>query len=368
MLAIVGLMAFTVIIRMTVGGIGMDAFTVWIVYILSASVAFDFNREKFVSRYVRLVVFMSVISLIFFVLVQINSSLAIALTPFHFIGGSDYQGDVIMHGLFLYTVNPWHITKNTSVFGEPGVYQIVLNSAIMCLLFLEDKCEMTQKTRNKYLLVLLLTVATCQSTTGYFGIAIIAVGYIFFSGKMADKKYKWRILGVFSVAVIILLTDYYVNQSESLLVKSLISKVFTSAGTFDLTATSGQYRIGTIELCIKSLAVYPLGVGYDAVQKLLSTRDGLVGAKILTSAAACGIPWLVFVLTWIFYTILASNRHWAYKIVFIVLYFNTALAQSQEFYPALIMFTIIAACDNKAKRRFLNDTVGEIYKIERIRA
>lgn len=105
---------------------------------------------------------------------------------------------------------------------------------------------------------------------------------------------------------------------------------------------TGKYRWGTIALSFQSIMQNPLGVGYDAVTKLLSTEDGLVAAKILTSAAALGLPWLIFTVYWLFAPILKANWSGIAKIVFILLYINTALAQSQEFYTGFVCIIIVA--------------------------
>lgn len=332
------LLLFTVFLRYTVGGIGINIYFTWVINLLSATVAYLYCKEKFVDRFIKIVVFLASISVFYFAICQLNLEIAKHLTLIHFRHTAGLN-TTIVDGMFLYSINPWHTDRNTSIFSEPGIYQIVLNSALFLLLFFRERVSFADKTFKKIVLVLLIAIASCQSTTGYIATLVIIVGYIF-SGRNVDRSTRKAILGVILLVLMVLLIEYQINGEESILHTAFLSKLF-GAGEFDLTASTGKYRMGTIELSLYSLSRHPFGIGYDSFLTLLSTQDGLVAAKLLTSAAACGIPWLLFVVAWLLFPVLRSQSRWIIKVVLIVLYTNTALAQSQEFYPALMILIYV---------------------------
>ena len=137
----------------------------------------------------------------------------------------------VLRGLFLYTFREVDRMKNSGIFTEPGVYQMVLNLGIFIILFL-NKYLYCKKT--KYMLgVLILTLCTTQSTTGFIGLLLIVVFYLFSSTnkKKIFSKTKVIILGL--CLILALLVDYQIRGTRSILQIAIIDKLF-SRGTFSL--------------------------------------------------------------------------------------------------------------------------------------
>ena len=340
-IASIVLLLFVIFVRLNSGGIGLNIYFTWILHIFFATAAVLYDCENFLHRYVKLVTFLASISLIYFIISVINLNFARSLTFITLPYGAGYNHTTI-DGLFVYCFNPWHYDRNTSIFGEPGLYQIVLNSALFCMLYLREKCNLKHKTMIRYMIILLLAIVTAGSATGFIGTLLIFAGFIFARGRKEERTIKRRLILLFFLAIVFLILEYEYNGNESILSRLFFEKLFSDTGNISVMNGTGKYRWGTIALSFQSIMQNPLGVGYDAVTKLLSTEDGLVAAKILTSAAALGLPWLIFTVYWLFAPILKANWSGIAKIVFILLYINTALAQSQEFYTGFVCIIIVA--------------------------
>lgn len=340
-IAAIVLFMFVVFARLNTGGVGLNIYFTWMIHIFFSTVAVLYDCESFLHRYVKMVTFLAGISLIYFGISLINLDFARNLTFITLPYGAGYNHTTI-DGLFLYCFNPWHYDRNTSIFGEPGLYQIVLNSALFCMLYLREKCNLEYKTMIRNMIILLLAIVTAGSTTGFIATLLIIAGFIFEKGRNEERKIKRSIILLFFIAIVCLILEYEYNGKESILSRLFFDKLFSDTGSISVMNGSGKYRWGTIALSFQSIMQHPLGVGYDAVTTLLSTEDGLVAAKILTSAAAFGLPWLIFIIYWLFAPILRANWSWTAKVVFILLYINTALAQSQEFYSGFVCLIIFA--------------------------
>lgn len=362
-IAVLGLFAFVIILRYTIGGVGINIYFTWIINILSASTAFFYDKTNFIKRFVKLVSVFAFFSLFFFLLSQINLEIAeqLLVMDFQYEAGNE---TTMINGMFVYSINPWHLTRNTSIYIEPGVYQIVLNSALFLMLFCKHKIEVKENTLNRMIVLMLLVIATCQSTTGYIATLCVFIGYLFINPH-GEMKTRRKVLAIFAIATVLLGVEYFLNGEESILHANFFSKL-ANDGNIDLNVSSGKYRMMTIELSLLSLLQKPLGVGYTVVSEMMEAQKGAVGAQLLRSAAACGLPWLIFVLVWLFVPVVKSKCHWAVKLVVTLLYINIALAQSQEFYPAIMVLIYVLGSDLCPNRRKESELKGNenimVYK------
>ena len=346
-----GFLAFSLvsvaIVRIMQGGVGLDAWLRWAVPILLVYYAFSVDKDHFLHRWVKLVVVMSVISLIFWLACQIDADLIRRLLPTHYPVGQSvlywtsstsavYQteyGD----GLLFYAVRNFEPDRNNGVFSEPGLHQMVLCATLFMLLFMKDKLEITSKQQMKYIVVLLITLITCKSTSGYLSFVVIIMMFIIQKSR-TEVKNKYRIISVALFGVAVLLVEYLVNGMNSLLYTQLLSKIF-SDGMITISADSGMWRTMTISTAWSSMLQNPLGIGYDSANALLVS--GSSGAQIFLMGAALGIiPFVVF-QAWTWYPVLQTKSINIFgKVAFLFMFYNSMLAQSKEFYSVFLIFTI----------------------------
>lgn len=341
------LVLFAAIIRMTVGGIGIEAIVLLLssVYIVAAAVIY--NRDKIFDRLVKIIVFLAGCSLVLWLLCIVMPNIYTTLIPRYetqmvyriYSDSVNYQEiHYGARGLFLYTLREVDLSRNSGIFTEPGIYQMVLNLGIFIILFL-NKFLYSKKTKSM-LVILIITLCTTQSTTGFVGLIMIVIFYLF--SRIKEKKLfnKSKMVIAILCLLLVLLIDYQIRGPESILQITILDKLF-SKGTFSLVDNaSSAARVGTILLSIRSILKHPFGVGYTNLGALLNTeKTGFVAAEILSFAAAWGIiPW-IFVLWWIF-TPLKNRMKRSEIILYVLLYINTLMAQSNMLYPAFIVIPI----------------------------
>ena len=344
------LVAYALLIRLSVGGIGIRIIAQFFVEILVVWLAVSTNKQYFWERYVKTVVFLASISLVLWLLSVLQINIWDQITPevdslmsYKIYSDSRLYQEFSykLHGLFLYSHRTVDM-RNVSIFTEPGIYQMVLNSAIFVLLFLRDKLvSLSYKKVGCALVILGCALLSTQSTTGYVSICFMLLFYMLFERRdNTERNWKQKISIALFAILLFLMIDYMVRGNESFIQVSLISKLFSGEKKLSLDE-SGMARADVIFLAIQSMIRYPFGVGYSRFGTLMDVQStGMAGAAIMQFGAAWGILPLIAVIWWIFYPVLKFCRKRYATVVYIIMYINTVLAQSDLFYPALIMIPI----------------------------
>lgn len=333
--------------RLLSGGAGLSGFLQLAMPILCANMAICSNKKEFLNRYLKVVCWFAVISdifwLVFLVFPQIEK-VWLAVEYFtQAIGSKGYETYWHGKGVLLYSFLEIHPTRNCGIFTEPGVYQIVLNSALFILLFWKDKLNFkTEKEYNKILLIIFITLASCQSTTGYISMLIIIVLFMLQKKYDTHSKTKRRIALLTILAGILLLIEYSFNGTDSILHQQIIVKLFGESNSFtlDLSQGSGQYRLGTILYCLETIVKHPLGVGYDVFT--VGREAAMVAASLFSFACIYGIITWAAVLIWILTPVIRREKA-IVALAFILMFVNTTLGQTLLIYPAQIMIPIYLA-------------------------
>lgn len=157
------------------------------------SVAFcimSIKIDTFIKIFVRVIIFLATVSLLFFSIQFVYPQFALIFPQ--------YQGQYqIYSNAFFYNYMLFNdggsfflLNRNTGIFWEPGAYQIFLNLALFfyLLTFNND----TKSSRLRYIfavLILIVTIITTKSTTGYFTLFII----LLFNIKIILKIFKIRL-------------------------------------------------------------------------------------------------------------------------------------------------------------------------------
>ena len=344
------LIMYALLIRLSVGGIGIRIIAQFLVDILAAWLAVSINKQHFWERYVKTVVFLASISLMLWLLSILQINIWDQITPEInslmsyrvYSDSTRYQEySFKLHGMFLYSHRTVDM-RNVSIFTEPGIYQMVLNTAIFVLLFLRDKLvSFSDKEVGRALVVLAFALLSTQSTTGYISICFIILFYLLFEKRdTTEQNWKQKILIALFSILLFLMIDYMVRGSESFIQVSIISKLFSSKNKVSLDA-SGMARADLIFLALQSMVRHPFGVGYSNLGALMDVENtGMAGAAIMQFGAAWGFLPLIVVAWWIFYPVLKFCRKRYVAVLYIVMYINTVLAQSDLFYPVLIMIPV----------------------------
>ena len=151
--------------------------------------------SSFVSIYIKLIVFLAVVSLFGYASDQFNlfDGLIRKLPP---VGKMGYEG------IFYVYRFPWHMPRNNSIFYEPGAYQAFLNAALFLLAFTETSFD----SRTKWIFIGILgaTLVTTFSTAGFVIFALMFPVFLYksriatFSGKIKIVAVVFAVIAVFA--------------------------------------------------------------------------------------------------------------------------------------------------------------------------
>lgn len=358
-LLLIFLFIMTVVLNITTnGGIGPSHWVNWATMILLTLLCVYMDTEMVLERYLNLVLFLSAVSVFFFAwqILNIESLKRIFLIHGELLQKyetfSYFQWEVTSSfehykydGLLLYVVNGMNVNRNVGLYTEPGVYQMVINSAIFLLLF--EMKQFPYKKRKIYLMIYIVALITTQSTTGYIAcVAIILTYFWVHDRRIVNQNIKVLILRLVFCLGVLCIIDVVFRRENSILYNIVIGKITGATnelGTEIVVATSsGGARLGTSFLAIKTILLEPFGVGYSRMSEILDTATtGFVGAEFLVMGAALGVIPFIGIMCWMFMPILQSVKlNSKIKILLVFLILNTLIAQSAVFYPALILIPI----------------------------
>ena len=322
------------------GGAGISVLTDYISKILIMYIAYSYDKEKFPYRFVRIVYVFAVISLVFYGISLISPMAVKSLTSFHRYT-EEYK--TTFHGLLLYVLREAEIDRNTGIYMEPGLYQIVLCTCLYLLLFYRKSIGLENRKRERYIFVLILTIISTKSTSGLLGMSFLITIYLITKKDGAKRK----IFALAALSLALLGINYSINPDKSIIMNNFVSKIMDESNQINLSASSGKYRMQVVEICMETIGNHPLGIGYDNTLDILFAKyPGAAGAALAIDIMALGIfPILIILCEFLRQSF--RNRQSVYNvIIFIFFYLNAALAQSSIFYPTLV---IIAYIENEKK-------------------
>ena len=305
--------------------------------------AFYYDEKNFADRYVKIVVFLAVISLIGFTIVSINPSL---LEPFltartELVQTYWQRYYVTYYGTFLFAFTS-ATARNIGIFHEPGLYQIVLNAALYLLLFKRKVLWIEEKKRYVYLIIVSAAIVSTMSTTGLISMFGLYIIYLLFCKKDVNRKIKWIVV----LALLCIMIYEVFSGSESYLYKYLISKI-SKNGAIDLSVSTGNSRILSLMSDLSIFKKHPFGIGYvrynDAYKKNLldqtiSDTSSCVGfTQVL---AILGIVVFIVIIAYYVY-LLKRNLKKSEAVAFLLFFVNTGLSQPYIWFPVIIALLLI---------------------------
>lgn len=360
LMTLIGVLA--IISIFTAGSLMISTILAMLARFIIAYTVYGIDRQRFVSRFVRLTYCLAIISLVGFILTQLFPQLLMNLLPsYTYYYVSPWSGKRIArvtHYALIYQFRTDNdITRNIGMFNEPGLYQIILNAAFYFLLFYRESCRLSRKKTKRYLLVLFVTLVTTQSATGYVGFIFIVLGYVF-----AEKKEnKWKMLVATITVITALIVYLYFAGTDSWLYKAVLRKLFSEDGTLDLMGSTGKSRIISMIADMQVFLKNPLGNGtknYESIwgsylTDIITDRTSPVG--FTSSLAIYGIVPVAMIWGKYFIAKWRTKQNMFEWAVCILLIINTALAQPSIFFPCFVLMTHVSHCTNKV---YVNDYIG----------
>lgn len=345
----IAIMLDILIVRYTAGGIGLDYFNHAMSGILITYCTYYYNEDFFIHRYVRCITFFSVLSLLCWIISLVVPEIITQITflsyiPYYnrfYISATQYNSlPVTYHGALFYVFRTGNeLTRNNGIFTEPGLYQMVLNTALYFVLFYPEKIFVSDRKKRRILGVLILTIVTAQSTTGYLSLMVLIITYLI--SNNVEKSNKVPLRKIIVVAVLFLIVDQAVNGMNSLLGNVISSKITFDGGRIAFVST-GAARVDTFAIVLSSLLKHPLGAGSDLFNNMIlsANKTSSDGAALMAAAAQLGIQIWVILAAFFAYPAYKNRKSIYSYIAVVFMFINTTLGQSDIFYPALFILSM----------------------------
>lgn len=297
-------------------------------------IAYYYNEDKFIERFLKLNVFLAAISIVMYALQMVNINIITAILP------RETSSSNIYYGKFLYTY-AYGSSRNCGIYTEPGLYSIVLTAALFVALFFET--GLSAKQQRIYTSVLVIALVSAKSTTGYLSLLII-LGFLLMKSKTMHitKTARWILLGI----IIFVAIDLYIGEN-GLIQRYFIDKLFSSDGKIDLTVSSGKSRYYSMIADMNIAKSHPFGIGYSTysdiwrnyLEVFIPDRSSCVG--ITKSCATIGLFSTAIIIYFLVENCFRSYKDKGVVVLFIVLLLNITLGQPQILFPALMILTLI---------------------------
>lgn len=346
-------------ILLTDGGVYLSSIVSILARFCIILAAFWYMEDKFAERFVKTTIFLSIISIVGFIIVSIAPDLLKNIMMEHKETMSTYWSTytVSLYGGMLFAFSS-ATARNIGIFHEPGLYQIVLNSALYLVLFKRNQLNITDKEYNAFLFVLVATLLSTMSTTGIIGmIALFCVYFVFYKDK-SQRKTKW----LFVVIVICAIIVSFFAGDNGYLNKYVFSKIFSNEGHIGFSNSTGKSRILSLISDFSIFKQHPFGIGYANYNEAF--KDNLLDKTISDTSSCVGLTQVLAILgivvfaVIIFYYIYLMNKNMsmAQKIGFIVFFINTSLAQPYIWFPAIVVLLFIKESQSEEKNFELSRT------------
>lgn len=295
------------------------------------AVAITYDSYEFKNRLIKLVAFLAKISVFTFGLTLIFGRNIFNFLPLWSFSGAAYRGGIF----FSIPVMNFSAGRNVGIFGEPGVYQIVLNAVLLVLLF-EDNLNLSAKEKKTAIIYILLALVTAQSTTGLLGTLIVLVAYVL--SKKTEEVNNW-LRRMLIVGLCLFVVIVFFGGSESFIYNNFTNKLFSDSGSIDLSASTGKYRIISMETDRQIFKSAPLGVGtvqYKIewaryVSGWTNTKGSVVGLTFMLATYGWPVTLCsILFLLWGGWRNKSSKMHYLAMIGIIVV---TIFSQPKVLYP-----------------------------------
>lgn len=234
-----------------------------------------------------------------------------------------------------YQMSLWHVvgwgatifnTRMCGLFHEPGMYQVILNIALLCAV---DDVLSNSFTLKKILQIVFLIVAiiTTRSTAGYIVMCLV-LGILYFRARRLMKKGYQKLL-YYSCVPIVLFIGYKIMMSEVVTTKLSTANISFSIRYNDL--------LSGILMMLKKPFV---GYGYNSqLYEAVSLRYGMDGTSngLIGVAMMFGIPTLLIFVWLLVYNI--KRTAWKIPLVLLLIFIlMEEMTESCFFFPAMLFF------------------------------
>lgn len=307
------------------GGMTWGTILSFLLRFMVVHISINSDPKNYLTRLIKMILVFAVISdMIYFSQLMGFSSIWNALSHFAYRIHSDNWASSDTYGLFLIVFKLDDLQRNSYMFGEPGEYQMIINTALFFLLYFENKIDIKKKSRA--ILVLLITLLTIQSTSGFISAIVILVGALIQRKDNIERQTRRVLLGFIFVAIVYCL--FFATQ-DSILYRTFINKIFSDTGKVDLfqgTATDRSMPFISLTRILQNNPMQALfGVGPEGLSRTLI--GGYTANGLINSIMMFGLIFTVIIYGYMIAANIKYTRNIATSLVAIFVVVNQALGQ-----------------------------------------
>lgn len=331
-------------------------------YILSvfmiAYVAADYDMFQIYARYVKSVTFLAIISLVLYFISLTSMTTILNAFPLN----NNYYMRSVSHGGWFYHYMEGY-GRNPGIYTEPGLYQMLLLTALFILFF---RCnDLSRKEKFSSIMILIITLVTTQSTTGYLGLIILFVGILLSRSTHKEKKLMKKIYFVIAIMLIFFTIDLIYLGNDSFIYHNFIDKLFDNNMRIDLSDNTGNARIQCMIADMRIFFEHPFGLGFEKYNEIWSrylaydifSSNSSVG--LTKTFAIMGFGFSFYILWFYISGFLKSSKTKIEAAILILMYLNTVLAQPALYFGCFTILVFMVPIEKRYKRLEKNSEVKD---------
>lgn len=318
-------------------GIGYLASVLSVFFISYAAVYYDVGN--FLRRYINTIMFFTVLSIGFWLVCNAIPSAA----PRLFIARTNPGFNATYYGNLFYSFRSHDFTRNSGIFSEPGIYQMVLISALFFLLFYSEELGYSAKVIYRRALIIIFAIITTQSTSGYISLFVMLLVYFFQrndSNNSLIKRIKTTVICGGIIVTLFLVYNYIATGNDSVLSSVVINKIFDESGKIDLNVSTGASRNATLEVSIALISRNPFGVGYETYNRYVESMNWIgyaTGGGLFNTFAILGVPQTIMIYVWYYYYARKNMVDLRLVFIFTLIFLNFGYTQGIWAAPLVVM-------------------------------
>lgn len=301
------------------------------------------DKENCLTRFLKLIFVFTVISLIGYFVSNIGGvNLLKSILPAYRYGTSSrtYYGKYVFSILWGSFETDGY-KRNIGIYYEPGVHEIILNSAIFVLVFMRKYLNLKDSTVSWMLIIFIVTLITTKSTTGYIGLAVILIGVVL---SKKDTMLRTKIVKVVVIGLFLIIADYIGNGTDSIISVNIIHKLQGVQIGGKYNYTSGSARMIPVNIALRSIKEnFVLGIGtlrYEHYVESIFGISGGTGNALFGMIASKGLVTTLLLLLMLFEPFWKSHPSKVMFVVFIFMVLNVSFAQAQISYPSFVFISV----------------------------
>lgn len=322
-----------------------SALNVVLHFLFTFCVIQDVGGEKaFIKKYCDTMFFLALISLFLFAVQLASPALLQRLFLYRNYSATDF------YTIGFYTMSKNQITRNCGIMTEPGLYQILLNTALFFYLFYDE--DIPARKRKNGIIIFVLTIITSQSAVGIVNLALLVFCYLISTDKKKRGKHSNAKILTAGFALVVMMIITFVPNIP--IISDVASKLFVD-GQLNVSGGTGRYRMISMLTDIEVFKRNIFGAGYDNYYGLFSLYK--VERSVINSSS-CGLTYCLAVFGIVTYVIIMSYYLWGVlkskagifvRLSILAVFLFTSWTQPLIYYPPFIAAFWILIHDRELK-------------------